>query len=109
TSLIILFTSSSFFLFLISIPYLIDENLVFSQQHNKYEDTKSLNKENASLYHIIDKKYQEANFTDVDIFGIKKIYPAKKSGFEWFMNNSDPESDPYLHNYEYCKERRWEL
>ncbi|HSF50476.1 MAG TPA: hypothetical protein VLA74_06925, partial [Nitrososphaeraceae archaeon] len=26
-------------------------------------------------------------------------YPTKKSGFEWFMNNYDPESDPYLHNY----------
>jgi hypothetical protein len=44
-------------------------------------------------------KYQETNFSELDIFGITKIYPTKKSGFEWFMNNSDPESDPYLHNY----------
>ena len=44
-------------------------------------------------------KYQQENFSNFDIFGIKKIYPTKKSGFEWFMNNYDPESDPYLHNY----------
>jgi hypothetical protein len=82
TSLIILF---SFFL-LIATTYFINENLVFSQQ-NKYEDP------------IIGIKYQEENFSELDIFGIKKIHPTKKNGFEWFMNNYDPESDPYLHNY----------
>ncbi|MGE5863119.1 MAG: hypothetical protein ACM31H_05050, partial [Nitrososphaerales archaeon] len=66
--------------------YFINEDLVFSQQ-NKYEDL------------IIGIKYQQENSSNFDIFGIKKIYPTKKSGFEWFMNNYDPESDPYLHNY----------
>ena len=60
--------------------------MVFSQ-HNKYEDQ------------VIEIKYQGENFSDFDIFEIKKIYPTKKSGFEWFMNNYDPESDPYMHNY----------
>jgi hypothetical protein len=85
-TIIILF---SFFLLLISIAYyFINENLVFSQQQNKYEDP------------IIGIKYREGNFTSYfDRFGIKKIYPTKKDGFEWFMNNSDPTSDPYLHNY----------
>jgi hypothetical protein len=82
TSLIILF---SFFL-LIATTYFINENLVFSQQ-NKYEDPN------------IEIKYQEENFSELDTFGIKKIHPTKKNGFEWFMNNYDPESDPYLHNY----------
>ncbi|MGI0000653.1 MAG: hypothetical protein ACRD6Q_05470, partial [Nitrososphaeraceae archaeon] len=48
---------------------------------------------------LVGIKYQGENFSDLDIFGIKKIYPTKKGSFEWFMNNSDPESDPYLHNY----------
>ena len=82
TSLIILF---SFFL-LITTTYFINGNLIFSQQ-TKYENQ------------IIGIKYQEENFSELDIFGIKKIYPTKKNGFEWFMNNYDPESDPYLHNY----------
>ena len=57
----------SFFL-LIATTYFINENLVFSQQ-NKYEDP------------IIGIKYQEENFNELDIFGIKKIYSTKKSGF----------------------------
>ena len=88
----------SFFLLLIATTYLIKENLIFSQHQNKY-DPKSVNQENTGL-HIMKIRYHEENFSsDFDIFGIKKIYPTKKSGFEWFMNNSDPESDPYLHNY----------
>ncbi|HET9774695.1 MAG TPA: hypothetical protein VFP25_06905, partial [Nitrososphaeraceae archaeon] len=93
TSLIILF---SFFL-LIATTYFINENLVFSQQ-NKYKDLKSVNQENTDV-HKVEIKYQAANFSNFDIFGIKEIYPTKKNGFEWFMNNYDPESDPYLHNY----------
>jgi len=93
TSLIILF---SFFL-LISTTYFINQNLVFSQQ-NKYKDLKSVNQEDADL-HKVEIKHHEANFSNFDIFGIKEIYPTKKNGFEWFMNNYDPESDPYLHNY----------
>ena len=62
TSLIILF---SFFL-LIATTYFINENLVFSQQ-NKYEDP------------IIVIKYQEENFSELDIFGIKKSILLKKT------------------------------
>jgi hypothetical protein len=102
TSLVIILFSS-FFLLLISTIYyyfFINENLVFSQQQqNKYQDPKFVNQENTAGLHIMEIKYQETNFGELDIFGIKKIYPTKKSGFEWFMNNSDPESDPYLHNY----------
>jgi hypothetical protein len=82
TILLVLF---SFFL-LIATTYFISKNLIYSQQ-NKYEDP------------LLGIKYQGENFRDLDIFGIKKIYPTKKSGFEWFMNNYDPESDPYMHNY----------
>jgi hypothetical protein len=83
--IIILF---SFFLLLIVVTYFFtNENLVFSQQ-NLQEDP------------VIGVKYQQENFSDFDIFGIKKIYPTKKGSFEWFMNNHDPESDPYLHNYD---------
>jgi hypothetical protein len=103
TSLVMILFSS-FFLLLISTIYyyyfFINENLVFSQQQqNKYQDPKFVNQENTAGLHIMEIKYQETNFGELDIFGIKKIYPTKKSGFEWFMNNSDPESDPYLHNY----------
>jgi hypothetical protein len=76
--IIILF---SFFLLLIVVTYFFtNENLVFSQQ-NLQEDP------------VIGVKYQQENFSDFDIFGIKKIYPTKKGSFEWFMNNHDPESD----------------
>lgn len=97
TSFIILF---SFFLLIATTFYFINENLVFSQQNNKYKDPESVNQEDAAL-HKVEIKDQAANFSnlDIDIFGIKKIYPTKKNGFEWFMNNYDPESDPYLHNY----------
>ena len=84
TSLIIILFS--FFLLIVITYYFINEDLVFSQQ-NKYEDL------------VIGIKYQQENSSNFDIFGIKKIYPTKKSGFEWFMNNYDPESDSYLHNY----------
>ena len=31
-----------------------------------------------------------------DIFGIKKIYPTKQGGREWFMNMTDPKNDPNI-------------
>ncbi|MGE5862351.1 MAG: hypothetical protein ACM31H_01150, partial [Nitrososphaerales archaeon] len=95
TNFIILF---SFFLLIVVTTYFINENWVFSQQ-NKYKDQKTVNQENAADVHKVEIKHQQANFSNFDIFGIKKIYPTKKNGFEWFMNNYDPESDPYLHNY----------
>ncbi|HSL13848.1 MAG TPA: LamG-like jellyroll fold domain-containing protein [Nitrososphaeraceae archaeon] len=32
--------------------------------------------------------------SDVDVFGIKKIYPTKPGGEEWFMNMDNMKSDP---------------
>jgi len=61
TSIIILFP----FFLLIATTYFINKNLVFSQQ-NKYEDP------------IIGIKYQEENFSELDIFGIKKSILLKK-------------------------------
>jgi hypothetical protein len=99
TSLVMILFSL-FFLWLIStIYYYFLENFVFSQQQNKYQDPKFVNQENADSFDIREIKYKETNFNELDVFGIKKIYPTLKQGFEWFMNNSDPESDPYLHNY----------
>ena len=40
------------------------------------------------------------NNSDVDIFGIRKIYVTKSEGFEWYMNMSNPQEDAYLYNYE---------
>jgi hypothetical protein len=34
-----------------------------------------------------------------DIFGIKKLYDSKFGGFDWYMNMSNPQADPYLYNY----------
>jgi hypothetical protein len=31
---------------------------------------------------------------DLDQFGIKKIYPSKPNGEQWFMNMDDPKNDP---------------
>jgi hypothetical protein len=31
-----------------------------------------------------------------DIFGIKKIYPTKQGGREWFMNMTNPKNDPNI-------------
>jgi hypothetical protein len=59
TSLIIIILFS-FFLLWIANTYFINENLIFSQQQNKYEDPKSVNQENASL-HIMEIKYQGEN------------------------------------------------
>ena len=95
TSFIILF---SFFLLIVATTYFINENLVFSEQ-NKYKDPESVNQENAAALHKVEIKHQVPNFSNFDIFEIKKIYTTKKNGFEWFMNDYDPESDPYLHNY----------
>ena len=83
------------FLF-IATSYLITQNLVFSQQ-NEHEDYESI-KSNVDL-HVAELNIHGKNSSDLDIFGIKKIYPTKKGGFEWFLNKEDPESDRYLHNY----------
>jgi len=34
--------------------------------------------------------------SDVDVFGIKKIYPTKPGGEEWFMNMDNMKADPRL-------------
>lgn len=39
------------------------------------------------------------NSSEFDKFGIKKIYPTAENGFEWFLNMSSAELDPYLFNY----------
>jgi len=36
--------------------------------------------------------------TSVDKFGIKKIYPTKTGGNEWFVNMADPKSDTMFRN-----------
>jgi hypothetical protein len=66
---------SSFFLLLISTTYyyFTNENLVFPQQQNKYQDPKFVNQENATGLHIMKIKYQETNFGELDIFGKKYI------------------------------------
>jgi hypothetical protein len=85
----------SFSLLLIVITSSINKNLVFSEENN-YEDPGSVNQQNNTVdLRLMEIKYQEKNFSDLDIFG-KKIYTTKKEGFEWFMNNHDPESYPYL-------------
>jgi hypothetical protein len=33
---------------------------------------------------------------NLDVFGIRKIYPTRRSGREWFMNMNDPRMDPAL-------------
>lgn len=98
--LTIFFLLLSFFLLLVVITFFINQNLIFSE-HNKFENSKSINQQDNNTVnpHLVKIKNQEKNYTDLDIFGIKKIYPTIKEGFEWFMNNSDPKSDPYLHNY----------
>ncbi|HET9806129.1 MAG TPA: hypothetical protein VFP49_04400, partial [Nitrososphaeraceae archaeon] len=58
---------SSFFLLLMSTIYyyyFINENLVFSQQQNKYQDPKFVNQENTAGLHIMEIKYQETNFSE---------------------------------------------
>lgn len=79
-----IFFLSFLLIIVVLISYFTNANLVFSQENK-----------NSS---IVEAKYQQ-NFSDFDIFGIKKIYPTVKDGFEWFINNSDPKSDPHLHNY----------
>ncbi|MGD1834896.1 MAG: hypothetical protein ACPKQO_04165 [Nitrososphaeraceae archaeon] len=89
----------SFFIILTSAIFFINENLVFSQQsnhdYNEYE-----NQEITAFYiNQIEEKDNELNIDNYDIFGIEKIYPTAKNGFEWFLNHYDPESDSHLHNY----------
>ena len=47
-------------------------------------------------YHVfsIFSKQLGANLGENDPFGIKKIYPTKQGGREWFMNMSNPKNDP---------------
>lgn len=45
------------------------------------------------------KYYTHIKKNDTDVFGILKIYDSKKGGFEWYMNMSNPQGDPYLYNY----------
>ena len=60
-------------------------NLVFSQQQqNKYQDPKFVNQENTAGLHIMEIKYQETNFSELDIFGKKKyilLIKAVLNGF----------------------------
>lgn len=37
--------------------------------------------------------------SSLDIFGIRKLYDSKLGGYEWYMNMSNPQEDPYLYNY----------
>ncbi len=45
-----------------------------------------------SFYILFVGEVNGAN-TDVDIFGINKIYPTKDDGREWYVNMDDPRSD----------------
>ena len=38
--------------------------------------------------------YQPSTIAGVDKFGIRKIYPTKSGGEEWFMNMQNPTHDP---------------
>jgi len=42
---------------------------------------------------------QTHNNSTKDVFGIRKLYDSKFGGFEWYMNMSNPQADPYLYNY----------
>ncbi|MGD1834902.1 MAG: metallophosphoesterase, partial [Nitrososphaeraceae archaeon] len=45
---------------------------------------------------IDDNTLTSLNNTEVDIFGVQKIYPSKVGGEEWFMDMVDPTSDSRL-------------
>ena len=62
----------------------------FCSNHSIYAGTKG-----PDIAHNI----QPANNSSMDIFGIKKLYDSKLGGFEWYMNMSNPQADPYLYNY----------
>lgn len=58
---------------------------------------------NHSIYggtkeHNIEYNIQIHSNRSFDNFGIEKIYNSKL-GFEWYMNMSNPQADPYLYNY----------
>ena len=38
------------------------------------------------------------SISSLDKFGIKKLYPTKTSGNEWYVNMNDPKSDPMFRN-----------
>src|SRR5438093_886481 len=46
----------------------------------------------ASIYEI-DIFGSDSTVSDIDQFGIKKLYPTKSGGEQWFMNMNDPLSD----------------
>jgi len=58
---------------------------------NKLVEQKFGIKKNGGLIHITDGSTNQN-----DIFGIKKIYPTKQGGREWFMNMTDPKNDPNI-------------
>jgi hypothetical protein len=64
----------SFSLLLIVITSSINKNLVFSEENN-YEDPGSVNQQNNTVdLRLMEIKYQEKNFSDLDIFGKKNLY-----------------------------------
>ena len=42
---------------------------------------------------LLSQPSSPSNSATNDIFGIKKIYPTKSDGREWFINMNDPRSD----------------
>ena len=51
-----------------------------------------------TMEHNIEYNIQIHSNRSFDNFGIEKIYNSKL-GFEWYMNMSNPQADPYLYNY----------
>lgn len=37
--------------------------------------------------------------SDIDVFGIGKLYESKPGAFEWYVNMVNPKEDPYQYNY----------
>ena len=96
TKIIVLYS----FFALLSFTFFAHENLAFPKQNSYDYDIKSDYPENI-FFNSTQREYDAStlNLRDYDIFGIEKIYPTAKNGFEWFLNIDDPMSDPYLHNY----------
>ena len=40
---------------------------------------------------------QSYNNSDIDVFGIRKLYESKPDTFEWYMNMVNPQEDPQRH------------
>lgn len=43
--------------------------------------------------------FQPYDNSSMDIFGIRKLYDSNLGSFEWYMNMSNPQADPFLYNY----------